>query len=32
MEFDCDNLFLVFLTGISCMILGLDLKVLEKMF
>lgn len=29
---DCDNLFLVILTGISFMILAIDFKVLEKMF
>jgi hypothetical protein len=29
---DCDNLFLLILTGISFMILAVDLKVLEKMF
>jgi hypothetical protein len=29
---DCDNFFLFILTGISFMILAVDMKVLEKMF
>ena len=29
---DCDNVFLMILTGISFLILAVDFKVLEKMF
>lgn len=29
---DCDSIFLMVLTGISFMILAVDIKVLEKMF
>jgi len=29
---DCDSIFLIVLTGISFMILAVDVKVLEKMF
>ena len=32
MECDCDNIFLFILTGISGVILAVDMKVLEKMF
>jgi hypothetical protein len=32
MDMDCDNIFLLFLTAISFMILAIDFKVLEKMF
>ena len=29
---DCDNIFLMILTGVSFLILAVDVKVLEKMF
>lgn len=29
---DCDTIFLILLTGVSLMILAIDVKVLEKMF
>ena len=29
---DCDTIFLIILTGVSFMILAIDVKVLEKMF
>ena len=29
---DLDNIFLLIMTGVSLLIVGIDLKVLEKMF
>lgn len=32
MEAECDTIFLMILAAVSCMILAIDFKVLEKMF
>jgi len=29
---DCDNIFLIILTGISFLILAVDVKILQKLF